>query len=778
MDVIRVQYADMVGMGFSRYEPPDEPKVGRAFWDTAHRLLRAEVVQPPASLRSTLGHPIWSLRIVDVDGLGDFWCFAEQGRSGSFGMAGTCRFSFVSTDWHPAEVWAAGARSAAADHPDAPDGPADLADTLPRVLAALAAGANRVPLPGTPAAAATVLAAVLRGVPGALAADRIWSTCPLQLPEPRDHPLVAARWPAEFRQSGSSLGRQLDDLLDRPLPERVADVLPDQRHRDALTWLARHAERGAPDHPDRPCELVRRSAAAGLPELLDVIALEVQPLHWTDVPRALDSAGGKRRLADEPGLVADWARQEPAAALDRYGRERDVQLRAELAMGVVEAQAHTGRNVAGLPLAGTPARTSKKLAALLVAEYPEDDRAAVIARFTVPGGVLADPGTLATLHDWLRHDTHLDPHRHPALFPIRPAVITGGIGPDGNLSPTASAELGRADAPVRDLVGLLPGVGHLAADAAAALTAAVLRLDPADDDEALRDLAAVLAEAAGAADTHGAQGWLAGVLAGLGRRGIGQRETRQFLYGALATFHGHRLDALTDPQLIAVYRQLGAGPDAPAAARALLATADALPTVVPYDRHEEQYDERFSATDRAGLDGLDSTPFHDHPDAGDPQPGRRLPRPRLATGTWPRWVTAAAVAGALGVGGLAGAALTAGTAAPRTAAPAGRTPPPTTPPRTAPPATRPEEFVLPAGADAANQLLDRLRRLGDPRVQAALLLWTTADDDPTPLDQEPPAVARLRGVLEDRRTTVVAHPTAAEGQAATTIRVILLLPTA
>ncbi len=155
--MIIVSYADISATGFSRQEDRQLP-APRAFWQAAEALLLSDVVQPPESIRSTVGEPVWSLRLVTVAGQA-YWCFAVQGRGGPFGVAGTCRFGFVrADDTHPVDAWALGSSELTSADPPlrAPDAGA-VAAAYPAVIAAVLLGRHVVEIPLGPVEAAALI---------------------------------------------------------------------------------------------------------------------------------------------------------------------------------------------------------------------------------------------------------------------------------------------------------------------------------------------------------------------------------------------------------------------------------------------------------------------------------------------------------------------------------------------------------------------------------------------------------------------------------------------
>lgn len=479
-----VVWADADGTGFSPYDPDDDG-VPRAYWKTAQRLLTADVVQPPESLPTTLPHPVWSLRRVEVSPLGHFWCFSVQGRGGPFGVAGTCRFVFAdAAQWHPAEVWWAAAEAARLDTADEEPDRA----LLRRGLAALLLDRAQLAVPGSPAQVAGLVGGLLARVPPRVAARWTWVTWPLHRPDSRRHRLVAGHWPEEFREYSPNLARQYDQVLTE-LPDladgELAAALPDRRRRAAFEWLVDHeVAEGLDGQPDR---LVRDSDAVDLASFIDGIAPTVIVPDWTDVPDELTTEAGRARLARQPALARRWATERPEPALARL---REIaagpdpyRMAAALLTGLTDAQRQTRANLLGLPLtmadaAPTPTRGQQgwpgRLAALLIDLAPEPDRRADLLRdLTAEQSVLHDRDQLAQLHDWLL-ELGLSPWRHPDLFPDRVRATVSALRTGADLDP-AMAALTAAPEPGDLMVAVAQAAGQLAPEPAARLLGAMPR---------------------------------------------------------------------------------------------------------------------------------------------------------------------------------------------------------------------------------------------------------------------------------------------------------------
>jgi len=458
-----VAWADADGTGFSPQDPHGD--VPREYWQAAQRMLTAEVVQPPESIRSTMPHPVWTLRRVSVGALGGHWCFSVQGRGGSFGVAGTCEFTFANeADWHPADVWRQMARRAVDRDRDGPGGSCPPPDVDPEqvrgVLVAILRQQGQIGVPGTPIGVAGIIEAVLTRVSPRLATPWIWATCPLQRPESRRVWLIGGRWPVEFRRNAAGLARQIDQVLTAP-PDAPGDVLDDRRG-TVFDLLVRQAPTG------NEAELIRRSQAATLGELLDEIAEHTIAPGVTDVPRLFTTH--PERLAQERELVRRWARTAPQDGLirlrDLVDRSDPHQLRWPLLDGLIDAQwDHPATNPLGLPVSGTHQprpRPGKKwrdqLAGLLIGRDDETDLVGLLHRLSEPGAILAKH--LHAMREWFL-DLGLSPWHQPELFPDRALAIVTAYAGSGTDVQHARDELARAPGPailLREVAARLDGL--------------------------------------------------------------------------------------------------------------------------------------------------------------------------------------------------------------------------------------------------------------------------------------------------------------------------------
>ncbi|WP_433042475.1 caspase, EACC1-associated type [Dactylosporangium sp. CS-033363] len=301
------------GRGFAPQRTTDGTPAAAEFRAAAQRLIEDEVVQP--AVRSTVGHPVYSLRVVKV-GRRPHWCFAEQGRGGPFGVAGTCRFQFLPYEYDAGRAWAEGI--AAVGGRELRAARTDEA-AVRRLLTGLLLGQPLVRIPGSPAEAAVTIFAVLNVLPRTVAASYTWSTCPLQEPRPK---LVTAELPAEIR-IGTALGRVLDRVQWSPPPsaEDLRQCLPSPAQRSAfelLVSLATRLEVDADLHVSGPETL------QGLVDF--AAAAKVFPTVET-VPGLLRDPAGLRRLAGSPHLVREWAMRDPAAALKALEGMREQRVR-------------------------------------------------------------------------------------------------------------------------------------------------------------------------------------------------------------------------------------------------------------------------------------------------------------------------------------------------------------------------------------------------------------------------------------------------------------------
>lgn len=557
--LVVVRWADLQGTGFSRQDPRSAPQ---AFWAAGERLLRTDLSQPPEAVRTTLPHPVWTLRHLEVDGRGH-WCFAVQGRRGPFGVAGGCRFGFVPDDVLPAQAWELGRAQVAEQEPD-PAAPAP--ELVEGVLAGICLGRPRLPVGHDPAAAAAVIAAVLRVVPGPVARRWSWSTCLLFRPEPADRWVVAGLWPPEFERWDPVLAARTAQLFRTPAPT-PAELLqePDGeqlvRH---LPGLVRYARAGIELDPELS------HTAGDMREVLDHVARHELPLTVHDLPAALSWPNGPRKLHADLAVLRDWVDADWPAARAALATQHDQVIVAALFDALLDLQFATAENVLGLPTPAEPADPAwaARLAELIRDVYPQTrDRAHLIERYAAPGGPLEDVDDLRALHEWLRDDLALPLRSHGRLYPARPGAVVALINAERALTRAAEGELRRC--PDR-LQVVLEGAAHLAAlspDNAADLVDA-LAPRKNGQGEARRDqvarLTTALVAAAGAEEDGAAAGWLADLLLHLTHLNRDDL-LRPAMYGGLAALRAQGLTTLLEhPALLGVTREIQCGTDAPA----------------------------------------------------------------------------------------------------------------------------------------------------------------------------------------------------------------------
>jgi hypothetical protein len=465
--MIMVQWADLTGRGFSPHEPG--PAAPREYWAAAERLLRTDLSQPPEGISSTVGHPVWTLRRVSVQGR-PLWCFVVQGRRGPFGVAGTCRFAFAAEGMTALQAWTAGTEIAGGDQP-APAVPYDAGGfqlAVMQLLGGIVTGQPAIPVGGGPGRAAAVIPAALKVLPERELRAWSWSTCLLQRPDSPDLRVVSGGWPDDFRREEPHRADGIDQLFRRG-PVTEADVKARLQREEVLRgfeFLVHLAASG--QRPDPELLLGDYSLEEMLVELCHA---NVVP-GWTDVPSMLRTPGGRRRLAREhPLLVKQWALHTPAEAVSRLRDDLTGPLEDALLAGVVAAQSGTGDNILELPTAGRPQATAwtKRLAALLVNAYPQPGQLrAVTDRWIGPSGVLGDHRDRVAARAWLQ-SLGLTRQDDAAYFPPDPDTVVAELNGRGACTSAVLDELGLTDRPLQFLSALqnrlqpLPGgtVGEL-----------------------------------------------------------------------------------------------------------------------------------------------------------------------------------------------------------------------------------------------------------------------------------------------------------------------------
>jgi hypothetical protein len=549
--MIMVQWADLTGRGFSPHEVG--PEVPREYWAAAERLLQGDLSQPPEGIRSTVGHPVWTLRRVQVQGRWQ-WCFVVQGRRGPFGVAGTCRFAFAAESMSAWDAWTAGTEVAAADHtlPASPHDPDQFTRAMIQVLGGVAIRQAAVPVAGDPVQAAAIIVAALKVLPERQLRAWSWSTCVLQRPDSPESRVVSGRWPDEFRRSEPNRAESIDQWFRRgPVTEeeiksRLArkDVL---RGFEDLVHYACTGKRPSPEllHGEHTLDemLVELGHANHLPE-------------WQDVPSMLDSPGGIRRLADNHlPLVEEWARREPGAAIGRLRDDLGAPLTEALLGGAVSAQSGTCENVLGLPTAAAPARTEwhDHLVTLLRRRHPEPKALReVTAGWITPTAVLGNDRDLVAARAWLLR-LGLTPADDPAYFPPDPALVITQLNTHHAYTQPAHDEIALTRRPLALLDSLVDQLDPLPGQAVGDLlwmSATRIPGRPADSEtRLLQPLATALTRSGlgGKADEH----WVDTMLDTVQRHLAGRRSTRlsRIMSGALEALLEVDPDAPRSPTL-------------------------------------------------------------------------------------------------------------------------------------------------------------------------------------------------------------------------------------
>jgi len=559
--MIVVRWADLQGTGFSRHDPQSAPP---AYWAAGERLLRSDLSQPPEAVRSTVAHPIWTLRHLDVDGRGH-WCFAVQGRRGPFGVAGGCRFGFVPDTVPPAAAWELG-REQVAEQDAATIGPAP-PELVEGVLAGVCLWRPRLPVGNDPAEAAAVIGAVLRVVPHRIARRWSWSTCLLFRPEPADRWVVGGLWPADFEQWDRVLAARTAQLFRTPAPGPS-----DLRHEPDgeqlvrnLPGLVRYARAGIELDP------ALLHAAEDMREVLDHVARHELPLTVHDLPAALSWPHGPKKLRADLGLLHEWVELDWRAARAALVTLHDPIIVGALFDALLDRQDTATENVLGFPTAAEP--PDPAWAALLAElirkkHHQARDRAQLIEKLTAPSGPLHDLNDLRALHTWLRDDLGLSPKTHHKLYPARPDAVVAMINTDRYLPKEAETELRRCADRLQVVLDGAAQLLALSADNAAHLIDA-LAAERADQTETRRDqlanLTATLVVAAGEELELGpASDWLAELLLNLTH--LNRRDLlRPAMYGGLAALRDQGLTTLLEhPTLLGMTRQIRYDTDAPA----------------------------------------------------------------------------------------------------------------------------------------------------------------------------------------------------------------------
>jgi len=473
------------GGGYTLYVDHDGPTPDKALQRAAEALVFGPVGQPPEGAQDSDRYPVWSLHHVEVDGLGSHWCFAVQGRGGAFGRAGSCQFAFAGGDRDPAEVWETGVRMVGTDgrlsdttHRRTSNWPVE-EHQLAQAITALAEQRRRIVIDGDPTEVAATIQRLLAALPVSVIRMHSWATYLLQPPARSEHAMVTGRWPEELRQTRAAarMGQWLDSASSDTFS---LDQHP--RWRDAVSWLI-----------DTTMNDVRYlqsyRALSGMPELLDRIVHEQLGLEFHDIPHYVKTGSERLRQGSGPRLVRKWARQNPAAAIERLvSREPRDWLETLLLDGLLEAHAKAGpgENPMLFPPAGEEPFTDwyYVLAALLKHRFRNDKAATaefVLQELMGAGKPLSDRSAIERATPWLQL-LGLSPN-DPSLgiFPVPTEQIIGELKQFNKLSRMSYERLEHAPDPVEEIRLIVDGLDHISPKAAASLlrTADEIRSDRA-----------------------------------------------------------------------------------------------------------------------------------------------------------------------------------------------------------------------------------------------------------------------------------------------------------
>ncbi|AGZ41546.1 hypothetical protein [Actinoplanes friuliensis] len=564
-EMIVVRWADLAGTGFSRHEPKSAPP---AYWAVAERLLRSDLSQPPEAFLTTIPHPIWTLRHLDVEGRGH-WCFAVQGRKGPFGVAGGCRFGFVPDEVLPAEAWELGREQVAPeDSAVAPQAPSDL---IEGVLGGVCRRQSRLPVGNDPATAAAVIGAALRVVPTRIARQWTWSTCLLFRPEAADRWVIAGLWPPEFEHSDRVMAGRMAQHFRTPAP-RPSDLHHEQDGEllaRCLPDLARYAQAGIALDP------ALLLTAEDMRPVLDHVARNELPITVHDLPAAFFWPNGLKRLRDDPRVLHEWVELDWRAARRGLTIQNDPKVRTELFEALLELQDTTSENVLGFPTPSEPPDPvlADLLAAMLLKGARQaKDRARYLEELTEPGGPLADVRDLRALHTWFQEKLSLSPRTFGRLYPPRPDAVVAMINEAGTLTEDAKAELKRSEDRLQIVSEAASRLTAMDAGEAAHLIDFLVpkrrpELSAARRDQVARLTTILVSRAASPAD------WLADLLTKLSHLNRGDLQV-PVTHGGLAALQARGVTTLWNhPELHAIVEGIPVTDDMPAEVRALMVQA-------------------------------------------------------------------------------------------------------------------------------------------------------------------------------------------------------------
>ncbi|MEV8510756.1 hypothetical protein [Dactylosporangium sp. NPDC051484] len=427
-----VQWADM-GRGFRAQGEESAQAPLRRYWTAAEQLLDAEKV--PNGVDNTLKYPLWTLRRVNVEGIGQQWCFIERGRGNlvgadgqlqkdrQFGMAGGIRFGFASFLLAPIEVWRSGTGDAWTPVSRPRKGwAASNRGIVRRLFAALGSGQTRVHLPGNPAENWLVIEQALAVLPRRLAARWVWSTCLFQV---RDA-YVAGSVPSDLHDS-EPIERLAAQVAAKKLPEseqRFLETLT-TKQAEAFDFLVDQAERAVEKSKWRNdfADLLRRTEAEDLREFLFEMAdrLNLSPMRMEDVPAALMTREGQASLhSSGADLVAQYAEAAPKEARRYLSSDPMSPVAPDLTEGLRSRQVtEPAENQFDIPTAKRPAtQWTQRSSELLRHHTEESERAELITTVIQPGGVLHDLGDLQAAEQFVT-DLGLTQDRYPQFYPAQ-----------------------------------------------------------------------------------------------------------------------------------------------------------------------------------------------------------------------------------------------------------------------------------------------------------------------------------------------------------------------
>jgi hypothetical protein len=450
--MIMVQWADLTGRGFSPHDVG--PAAPREYWAAAERLLQADLSQPPEGIRSTVGHPVWTLRRVAVQGR-RLWCFVVQGRRGPFGVAGTCRFAFAPEGMPALDAWTAGTELAAEDQriPAIPYDADRFQTVVMQVLGGIVTRQPAVPVDGDPAQTAAIIPAALKVLPERELRAWSFSTCMLQRPDSPELRVVAGGWPEDFRRQEPHRADSIDQWFRRgPVTEEeIKTRLGSAAVRRGFEYLVHYAATGKRPDPD----LLRGEHT--LDEMLVELGHANHVPEWHDVPSMLQTPGGRRRLAEgHLPLVTEWAGKEPVEAVGVLREELSAPLEQALLTGVVRAQDDRPDNILGLPTADRPELTAwhERLATLLLSAYPQAKRLrSVTEGWITRSGVLCDLKDRVAARAWLKR-LGLTTQADSEYFPPDSGIVVAELNEHLVYTQAAHDEVVLAAKPLRFLGSL------------------------------------------------------------------------------------------------------------------------------------------------------------------------------------------------------------------------------------------------------------------------------------------------------------------------------------